>query len=67
MVFWLPTLIQSWGVKGHADDRHLCRNPERGRRDRNDPGRRSSDKLHERRWHFAACVAIAAIGLGLPR
>jgi hypothetical protein len=26
---------------------------------------RSSNKLHERRWHFAACVAIAAVGLGI--
>jgi len=24
---------------------------------------RHSDKWHERRWHFAACVAIAAFGL----
>jgi MFS family permease len=27
------------GRQGHAADRHLCRNPQRGRRDRNDPGR----------------------------
>ena len=26
---------------------------------------RNSDKLHERRWHFVACVAIAAGGLGI--
>ena len=24
---------------------------------------RHSDKWHERRWHFAVCVAIAAVGL----
>jgi MFS family permease len=24
---------------------------------------RNSDKWHERRWHFAACVVIAAVGL----
>jgi MFS family permease len=24
---------------------------------------RHSDKWHERRWHFAACVTIAAVGL----
>jgi len=29
MVFWIPTLIQSWGVKGPAADRHLCGDPER--------------------------------------
>ena len=26
---------------------------------------RNSDEPHERRWHFVACVAIAAGGLGI--
>jgi MFS family permease len=26
---------------------------------------RNSDKWRERRWHFAACVAIGAVGLGI--
>jgi hypothetical protein len=26
---------------------------------------RNSDRWHERRWHFAACVGIAAFGLGI--
>ena len=29
MVFWLPTLIQSWGVKDLLHDRHLAGDPER--------------------------------------
>jgi nitrate/nitrite transporter NarK len=26
---------------------------------------RNSDRWHERRWHFPACVGIAALGLGI--
>jgi MFS family permease len=65
MVFWLPTLIQSWGVKDLLLIGIYSAIP-------NAVGvigmiliGRSSDKLHERRWHFAACVAIAALGLGI--
>ena len=65
MVFWLPTLIKSWGVAdlfmigiygaipnliGVAGMVLIGR---------------SSDKLKERRWHFMGCVCIAALGLGL--
>jgi MFS family permease len=63
MVFWLPTLIQSWGVKDLLLIGVYAAIP-------NAAGvvgmiliGRSSDKHHERRWHFAACVAIAAVGL----
>ena len=63
IVFWLPTLIQSWGVKDVLMVGILAAIP-------NAVGvagmiliGRSSDKLHERRWHFAASVGIAAIGL----
>ena len=65
MVFWLPTLIQSWGVKDLLMIGILAAIP-------NACGvigmiliGRNSDKRHERRWHFAACVAIAAVGLGI--
>jgi sugar phosphate permease len=65
MVFWLPTLIQSWGVKDLLMIGIYAAIP-------NAVGvigmiliGRSSDRLHERRWHFVACVAIAAIGLGI--
>ena len=63
LVFWLPTLIQSWGVKDVFLIGIYSAIPSAvgvigmiliGR---------NSDKWHERRWHFAACVAIAAFGL----
>jgi D-galactonate transporter len=63
MVFWLPTLIQSWGVKDLLLIGIYAAIP-------NAVGvigmiliGRNSDRHHERRWHFAACVAIGAIGL----
>jgi D-galactonate transporter len=63
MVFWLPTLIQSWGVKDLLLIGIYAAIP-------NAAGvvgmiliGRNSDRHHERRWHFAACVAIGAIGL----
>ena len=63
MVFWLPTLIQSWGVKDLLLIGIYSAIP-------NAVGvvgmiliGRSSDRHHERRWHFAACVVVAAIGL----
>ena len=65
MVFWLPTLIQSWGVKDLLLIGILAAIP-------NAFGvigmiliGRNSDKHRERRWHFAACVAIGAVGLGI--
>ncbi|MFL6660724.1 MAG: MFS transporter [Rhizobacter sp.] len=65
MVFWVPTLIKSWGVKDLMQIGLYSALPSLigvfgmvliGRH---------SDKHRERRWHFAASVAIAAIGLGL--
>jgi MFS family permease len=63
MVFWLPTLIQSWGVKDLFLIGVYAGIP-------NAVGvigmiliGRHSDKWHERRWHFAVCVVIAASGL----
>ena len=65
MVFWLPTLIQSWGVKDLLMIGIYAAIP-------NAVGvvgmiliGRNSDKLHERRWHFAACVAAATAGIAL--
>jgi len=65
MVFWIPTLIQSWGVKDLLLIGIYAAIP-------NAFGvigmiliGRNSDKHHERRWHFAACVAIGAVGLGI--
>jgi sugar phosphate permease len=63
IVFWKPTLIQSWGVKDLFLVGIYAAIPSAvgvfgmiliGQH---------SDKTHERRWHFAACLAIAALGL----
>src|SRR6476620_10020790 len=66
MVFWMPTLIQSWGVKDLFLIGIYAAIP-------NAAGvigmiliGRHSDKWHERRWHFAVCVAVAAVGLFIP-
>ena len=63
MVFWVPTLIQSWGVKDLFLVGIYASIP-------NAAGiigmiliGRHSDQWHERRWHFAVCVVIAAVGL----
>jgi MFS family permease len=63
MVFWVPTLIQSWGVKDLFLVGIYASIP-------NAAGivgmiliGRHSDTWHERRWHFAVCVVIAAVGL----
>ncbi|VTU33602.1 Putative tartrate transporter [Variovorax sp. PBL-E5] len=65
MVFWIPSLIKSWGVADLlmvglcAAVPQLC-------------GifatvwiGRHSDKHRERRWHYMACVAAAATGMGI--
>jgi D-galactonate transporter len=65
MVFWVPTLIKSWGVADLMQIGLYSALPSLigvfgmiliGRH---------SDKHQERRWHFAASVGIAALGLGL--
>src|SRR6516165_11563981 len=63
LVFWVPTLIQSWVVKDLFLVGVCAAIP-------NAFGvvgmiliGRHSDKWHERRWHFAACIAFAAVGL----
>ena len=65
MVFWVPTLVRSWGVTDLMQIGLYAALPSLigvfgmiliGR---------NSDKHGERRWHFAASVALAAIGLGI--
>jgi len=63
MVFWAPTLIKSWGIADLFLIGLYAALP-------NVFGvvgmvliGRSSDARKERRWHFIACTAIAAIGL----
>jgi len=63
MVFWLPSLIQSWGVKDMLAIGVLAAIPNAcGVAGMILIGRRS-DRLRERRWHFAGCVALAACAL----
>ena len=65
MVFWVPTLVKSWGVTDLMQVGLYAALPSLigvfgmiliGR---------NSDKHGERRWHFAASVTLAAIGLGI--
>lgn len=65
MVFWMPTLIQSWGIKDVFTVGLLAAIP-------NACGAigmilmgRHSDKHRERRMHFVTCVCIAAVSLFL--
>jgi cyanate permease len=65
LVFWTPTLIKSWGVSDLLVIGMLAAIP-------NLVGvismvliGRSSDRLKERRWHFAICALISAVGLGI--
>lgn len=65
MVFWMPTLIKGWGISDLFKIGIYAAIP-------NLIGvigmvmiGRSSDRNKERRWHFFACTAIAAIGLGI--
>src|SRR6476659_7351319 len=63
MVFWTPTLIQSWGVKDLFLIGIYAAIPNAACVIGMILIGRHSDKWHERRWHFAVCVAIAAVGL----
>jgi len=63
MVFWLPTLIKSWGVNDVFMVGIYAAIP-------NAVGvigmvliGRSSDRMRERRWHFGVCCLIAVVGL----
>jgi len=65
MVFWLPSLIQSWGVKDMLAIGLLAAIPKACGVAGMILIGRSSDKRRERRWHFAACVGLAAAGLAV--
>lgn len=63
IVFWAPTLVQSWGIKDLVMIGMLTAIPSAVGIVGMILMGRSSDKHHERRWHFAVAVAIAAVGL----
>ena len=63
MVFWIPTLIKSWGVADLLHVGLLATLPQIAGIIGTILMGRHSDKIRERRWHYATCVAVAAVGL----
>jgi D-galactonate transporter len=65
MVFWIPSLIKSWGVADLFHVGLIATLPQIAGIIGTILMGRHSDQTRERRWHYATCVAIAALGLML--
>src|SRR5258705_4248780 len=65
MVFWIPTLIKSWGVTDYFHVGLYAAVPQLCGIFATVWIGRHSDRHRERRWHYAACVAMAAAGMGI--
>ncbi len=65
LVFWLPTLIQSWDVKDVMVIGLLSAIPYTCGAIGMILIGRNSDRRQERRWHYAICAFVAALGLGI--
>ena len=65
MVFWLPTLIKSWGITDLFMIGIYAAIPSLFGVVTMVYIGRSSDRRKERRWHFVSCVALAAVGLAI--
>jgi sugar phosphate permease len=63
MVFWIPTLIKSWGVADLLHVGLLATLPQIAGIIGTILMGRHSDKTRERRWHYATCVVVGAVGL----
>ena len=63
MVFWIPSLIKSWGVDDLLYVGLLATLPQIAGIIGTILMGRHSDKTRERRWHYATCVFVAAVGL----
>src|SRR5258706_3818815 len=63
MVFWIPSLIKSWGVADLFHVGLLAALPQIAGIIGTILMGRHSDKHRERRWHYATCVGVAALGL----
>jgi D-galactonate transporter len=63
MVFWIPSLIKSWGVVDLLHVGLLATLPQMAGIIGTVLMGGHSDKTRERRWHYATCVVVAAIGL----
>lgn len=65
MVFWMPTLIKSWGISDVFEIGLYSAVPAITGVIGMLLMSWSSDRFQERRWHFMAAVLIAAVGLSL--
>ena len=65
MIFWLPTLIKSWGITDLFMIGIYAAIPSLFGVVTMVYIGRSSDRRKERRWHFVTCVALAAVGLAI--
>jgi len=65
MVFWIPTLIKGWGVTDYFHVGLYAAVPQLFGIFTTVWMGRHSDRHRERRWHYAACVAMAAAGLAI--
>ena len=65
LVFWIPTLIKSWGVADLFHVGLIATLPQIAGIIGTILMGRHSDKTRERRWHYVTCVAVAALGLSL--
>jgi D-galactonate transporter len=63
MVFWIPSLIKSWGVADLFHVGLLATLPQIAGIIGTVLMGRHSDKTRERRWHYVTCVVVAAVGL----
>src|SRR5258707_10462989 len=63
MVFWIPSLIKSWGVADLLHVGLLATLPQIAGIIGTILMGRHSDKTRERRWHYATCVAVGSVGL----
>src|SRR6476620_1154389 len=63
MVFWIPSLIKSWGVADLLHVGLLATLPQIAGIIGTILMGRHSDKTRERRWHYVTCVAVGAVGL----
>jgi MFS family permease len=65
VIFWMPTLIKSWGIQDMFMIGIYSAIPSLFGVVAMVLIGRSSDRHKERRWHFALCVALAASGLAI--
>src|SRR6202007_1890031 len=63
MVFWIPSLIKSWGASDLLHVALVSTLPQIAGIIGTILMGRHSDKTRERRWHYVTCVAVGAVGL----